>query len=92
MRHKVKAERTCINCREKAAKGALFRILRTPEGAVVFDGTGKANGRGAYACSRDCFESALENGKLARALRVKLTEEIRRIGDELPQSGPTEVV
>lgn len=92
MNPKVKAERTCINCRKKASKGAFYRILRTPAGEVVFDSTGKANGRGAYVCSLDCFKGALENGKLSRALRVKLTEEIRRIGDELPQSGPTEVV
>lgn len=92
MGHKARAERTCINCREKAAKGELFRILRTPAGEVIFDGTGKANGRGAYVCSLACFDGAVESGKLSRALRVKLTDETRRIREDLSNADPAEVV
>ncbi len=82
---KKTAERTCINCRRKAKKGELYRILRTPEGDVVFDRTGKANGRGAYVCSLACFTEAKKSGKLSRALRVKLANEAENIEKEISQ-------
>jgi predicted RNA-binding protein YlxR (DUF448 family) len=54
----------------------LVRIVRTPEGAIVIDETGKRNGRGAYLCSQmSCWERALERRHLERALKVKLTTE-----------------
>ena len=40
--------RTCIVTREKLPKGQLVRVVRTPEGTVVIDTTGRTNGRGAY--------------------------------------------
>ena len=40
--------RTCLVTREKLPKQELIRVVRTPEGSVVIDETGKANGRGAY--------------------------------------------
>lgn len=85
-------ERTCIECRKKAAKKDLLRIVRGPIGDVSVDRTGNAAGRGAYVCSKDCFRRALENGKLSRALRVKRIEEIRRAEGEFERTGPVEVV
>jgi len=50
--------------------------VRTPEGAVLVDETGKRNGRGAYMCrQRKCWETALARGQLERALKVKFTPE-----------------
>ncbi len=40
--------RTCIISKEKLPKRDLLRIVRTPQGEVVIDVTGKTNGRGAY--------------------------------------------
>lgn len=40
--------RTCVITKEKLPKKELLRIVRTPEGEVVVDETGKINGRGAY--------------------------------------------
>ena len=40
--------RSCVVTREKYPKGELIRVVRTPEGNVVIDLTGKQNGRGAY--------------------------------------------
>ena len=40
--------RTCVVTREKLPKAELIRVVRTPEGNVVIDESGKANGRGAY--------------------------------------------
>ncbi len=58
------------------SKREMVRIVRTPEGAVVVDETGKRNGRGAYVCrQRVCGETALTQRQLERALKVTLTPE-----------------
>ena len=66
-------QRTCVACRLTEAKRGLVRIVRTPEGRVALDSTGKANGRGAYVHeSRACWDEALKKDRLARALKVAL--------------------
>ena len=66
--------RMCVSCREREAKRGLTRIVRTPEGTVEIDPTGKRNGRGAYLCDqRECWHRALKSGALSRALNVTLT-------------------
>lgn len=68
-------QRTCVNCRETAAKRGLVRLVRTPEGTVEIDETGKKAGRGAYLCRRfECWQEALKKERLAKALRVRLWE------------------
>ncbi len=70
--------RTCVACRQKDAKRQYVRIVRTPEQTVEVDRTGKANGRGAYLCARrSCWDSALETGALARALKTTIDPETR---------------
>ncbi|MGI8483524.1 MAG: RNase P modulator RnpM [Thermomicrobiales bacterium] len=69
-------QRTCIACREHDAKRSLTRIVRTPEGEVQIDPTGKRNGRGAYLCDRPtCWERALTTPLLARALNTEMPNE-----------------
>lgn len=69
-------ERMCISCRERSAKRSLVRIVRTPEGNVEIDLTGKRNGRGAYLCEQPaCWERALTSQSLARALKTELSTE-----------------
>ena len=52
--------RSCIVTKEKLPKQELIRVVRTPEGNVIVDLTGKANGRGVYICnSSDCFKKAI---------------------------------
>jgi len=69
-------QRTCIACREHDAKRALTRIVRTPEGEVQIDPSGKRNGRGAYLCDRPpCWERALVTPLLGRALNTELSDE-----------------
>jgi len=47
--------RTCIACRETREKKELVRIVRTSEGEIFADFSGKASGRGAYVCkSAEC--------------------------------------
>ena len=68
-------QRTCIGCRRTAAKRELVRIVRTPEGHVEVDETGKRNGRGAYIHrDRACWSQALHRGAVERALKTTLTE------------------
>jgi len=70
--------RTCIACREPGAKRGLTRIVRTPEGDVRIDPTGKLNGRGAYLCDKPgCWDRATATPLLSRALNVPITQETR---------------
>lgn len=67
--------RSCIFCREKKEKRALLRLVRTVEGNVAFDPTGKQNGRGAYVCMNEaCIESVKNKAKVDRALAVNADE------------------
>jgi len=70
--------RTCVVCRDKEFKRQFVRIVRTPEGSVEVDATGKKNGRGAYLCTRYvCWDRALSGTMLDRALRVDVVEGAR---------------
>ena len=65
--------RMCVTCRRSDAKRGLFRVVRTAEGRVVVDPTGKKAGRGAYLCHRSaCWEQALKRQGLQRALRIEM--------------------
>lgn len=82
--------RTCVACRTTGAKRGLVRIVRTPEGSVEVDLTGKAAGRGAYLCRRrQCWQEALKRDSLARALRVKLwdadRDKLKAFAEELEE-------
>lgn len=69
--------RQCIGCRERKAKKELSRIIRTPDGQILFDSTGKLSGRGAYLCpSKTCFEKAIKTKALQRALECEIPEEL----------------
>lgn len=67
-------QRTCVVCRQTAAKRSLIRLVRTPEGVQV-DLSGKRNGRGAYLCQRrTCWQRAIQGEALAKALRTSLSD------------------
>ncbi|HHT72501.1 MAG TPA: YlxR family protein [Firmicutes bacterium] len=69
VRQKHVPVRTCIGCRTAQPKRAMLRIVRTPDGEVLPDPTGKKSGRGAYICySKQCLEAALAGRRLERAL------------------------
>ena len=71
--------RMCITCRSTGAKRGLVRVVRTDEGRVAIDLTGKRNGRGAYLChTLTCWTTALERTSIQSALRLStLIEEDR---------------
>ncbi len=78
MKPKHTPTRTCVGCRTTQAKKELIRIVRTPEGTVEFDKTGKKSGRGAYVCvSRDCLDKSIKGKQLERALKCAIDESIK---------------
>jgi len=69
-------QRTCIACREKDAKRAYVRLVRTPELRVEVDPTGKRNGRGAYLCPRRvCWRRAIDGSALDHAFKIKIDDQ-----------------
>ena len=69
--------RTCVACRQEAGKGELIRLVRTPDGAVILDRTGRAGGRGAYVHANGaCLEIARRKRSIERALRAGMPPEL----------------
>jgi predicted RNA-binding protein YlxR (DUF448 family) len=70
-------QRTCVACRQTSAKRQLVRIVRTPDGSVTVDPTGKLSGRGAYLCDSPlCWQAAFkQRGALSRALKLETIPE-----------------
>ena len=67
--------RMCVGCREMKEKRSLLRVVKSPEGVISFDRVGKAPGRGAYVCkSKECFERAVKQRQLERALETRIDE------------------
>lgn len=67
--------RMCVGCREMKPKKELLRAVRSPEGEVSLDPTGKKAGRGAYVCfNAECLRRALKQRQLDRALEAHLDE------------------
>ena len=81
MKQKKIPMRTCVITHEKYPKKELIRVVRTPEGNVVVDETGKQNGRGAYL-KKD--EETIEKARTSKVLDRHLETEIENsIYDEL---------
>ena len=69
--------RTCVVTKEKCEKKDLLRIVRTPEGDVIVDITGKANGRGAYLKKDiEVINKAEKTKILERILEVSILSEV----------------
>jgi predicted RNA-binding protein YlxR (DUF448 family) len=87
-------QRTCIACRSTTGKRELVRIVRTPDGKVEVDPTGKKAGRGAYVHGNlECWDTALKKDRLAKALKTVISaadrQALREYGQSLRQ--PAEV-
>ena len=77
--------RRCTGCGEHFPKMTLIRVLRTPEGEIVLDTTGKKSGRGAYICkSASCLKKARKAKRLESSLDCKIPDEVYdRLEEEL---------
>lgn len=70
-------ERKCLGCSTSKPKNELARIVRTPDGAVCLDLTGKKSGRGAYVCKQaDCLKKCRKRRCLERSLEVEIPDEV----------------
>ncbi len=77
MKTKKTPMRMCLGCREMKPKLELMRVVRTPDGSIVLDKTGKVSGRGAYLCkNEECFKKSVKSKALSRALEVQVEDEI----------------
>lgn len=69
--------RRCTGCGESFPKKELIRVVRSPEGTVSLDFTGKASGRGAYVCKKAaCFKKARKQGRFKTALDCEIPESL----------------
>lgn len=77
MKQRKEVLRTCIVTKEKLPKKELLRIVRTPEGNVIVDITGKANGRGCYIKkAKEVLEKAKKGEYIKRALEVEINNDL----------------
>lgn len=77
MVQKKQPQRMCVACREMKNKCDLIRIVRTPEGELFIDDSGKKSGRGVYICANnECFLKARKSKSIERALSKSLSEEL----------------
>ena len=69
--------RKCLGCGEMKPKQELIRAVRSPEGEISLDLTGKKNGRGAYIC-RDskCLTAAIKAKRFERAFGCKIEQPV----------------
>ncbi|MDV4151256.1 YlxR family protein [Clostridium sp. AL.422] len=69
--------RMCTGCMEMKPKKELIRVVKSPEGEVSVDLTGKKSGRGAYICKNiECLEKAFKTKRLSRNLDISIDDEI----------------
>ena len=74
---KKKPERTCMACNEQKEKQELLRIVRSKEGVIEVDLTGKKSGRGAYICKNEvCLEKIIKSKRLERVFEKEISPEL----------------
>ena len=67
----------CLGCGEMKPKRELIRVVKSKEGDISLDLTGKKSGRGAYICkSVECFEKARKARKFERSFSCMISEDI----------------
>lgn len=69
--------RKCLGCNEMKPKKELIRAVKSPDGEISLDLTGKKSGRGAYICkSEECFKKARKAKRLERALDTAIPDSV----------------
>ena len=81
--------RMCAICREQFPKRELIRLVRTADGQVEIDETGKKSGRGAYVCKAPgCIAQAQKGARLEKAIGVKVSPEVFHTLKEMVEHEP----
>lgn len=69
--------RRCLGCYESKPKKELIRVVKTSEGEICIDKTGKKNGHGAYICyNKECLEKAIKAKRLEKEFEETISEDI----------------
>ena len=77
LKQKKVPQRQCVGCRTMKNKKDLIRVVKSPEGEISLDFTGKKSGRGAYVCrSTDCLARARKAKALERAFAGAIPSEV----------------
>lgn len=77
MKTKREVKRMCVGCGEMFNKKELIRVVKSPQGEVSLDLTGKKNGRGAYVCNNpECLKKARKRKSIERSFSIKIEDEV----------------
>jgi len=78
-------QRKCVGCGEMKSKKELIRVVRSPEGDISLDLTGKKAGRGAYVCpDKECITKAYKGHRLEKALDKQVNDDVyKKLLEEL---------
>lgn len=77
MKQKKIPMRKCNGCGEQKPKKELVRIVKSPDGEVSLDLTGKASGRGAYICNNaECLKKARKSHRIDKAFEIAIPDEV----------------
>ncbi len=81
--------RKCIGCGEMKDKKAMIRVIKSSEGEISLDVTGRMNGRGAYLCNnRECLDKAIKQRGLERSFQMSIPKEVYdSLSKEFDESG-----
>lgn len=72
--------RMCIGCGEMKPKKELIRVVKSPEGEISLDFTGKKSGRGAYICqSQECLTGAEKSHRLEKSFSCRVAPEVYEV-------------
>ena len=81
-------QRQCLGCNEHKPKRELLRVVKSPDGEISLDFTGKKSGRGAYICKDvRCLKKARKSRRIDRSLSCTVPEEVYdRMESELSEN------
>lgn len=72
--------RMCLGCNEMKSKKELMRVVKSPEGEISLDFTGKKNGRGAYVCrSEECFNKARKARRFEKSFSCRIDDDVYEV-------------
>lgn len=75
--------RMCTGCGEMFDKRTLVRVVKSPDGEISLDLTGKKSGRGAYVCRNlQCLKAARKKKAFERAFSTQISEEVYNAMEE----------
>ncbi len=77
MKQKKIPMRRCNGCNEQKPKKELIRIVKSPEGEISLDLTGKKSGRGAYICHNiDCLRKVRKSRRIDKTFEMTIPDEV----------------